>query len=90
MYPSKPQFYYIKTGLKGGQNYIGMLSADDSHGMSMLVFSEKSATNFGRHLKILVNILASTYAASLSFSCPFALVYSQLSISAFTESVKQE
>ena len=24
VYPSKPQFYYIKVGFKGGQNYIGM------------------------------------------------------------------
>ena len=24
VYPCKPQFYYIKVGLKGGQNYIGM------------------------------------------------------------------
>ena len=26
VYPCKPQFYYIKVGLKGGQNYIGMFS----------------------------------------------------------------
>ena len=26
VYPCKPQFYYIKLGLKGGQNYIGMFS----------------------------------------------------------------
>ena len=26
IYPCKPQFYYIKVGLKGGQNYIGMFS----------------------------------------------------------------
>ena len=24
VYPCKPQFYYIKVGFKGGQNYIGM------------------------------------------------------------------
>ena len=24
IYPCKPQFYYIKVGFKGGQNYIGM------------------------------------------------------------------
>ena len=24
VYPCKPQFYYIKMGFKGGQNYIGM------------------------------------------------------------------
>ena len=24
--PCKPQFYYIKVGFKGGQNYIGMFS----------------------------------------------------------------
>ena len=27
VYPCKPQFYYIKVGLKGGQNYIGMFSS---------------------------------------------------------------
>ena len=26
VYPCKPQFYYIKVGFKGGQNYIGMFS----------------------------------------------------------------
>ena len=26
VYPYKPQFYYIKVGFKGGQNYIGMFS----------------------------------------------------------------
>ena len=26
VYPCKPQFYYIKSGVKGGKNYIGMLS----------------------------------------------------------------
>ena len=26
VYPSKPQFYYLKVGFKGGQNYIGMFS----------------------------------------------------------------
>ena len=26
VYPCKPQFYYIKVGIKGGQNYIGMFS----------------------------------------------------------------
>ena len=26
VYPRKPQFYYIKVGFKGGQNYIGMFS----------------------------------------------------------------
>ena len=26
VYPGKPQFYYIKVGFKGGQNYIGMFS----------------------------------------------------------------
>ena len=26
VYPSKPQFYYIKMGFKGGQNYIGVFS----------------------------------------------------------------
>ena len=26
VYPCKPQFYYIKMGFKGGQNYIGMFS----------------------------------------------------------------
>ena len=26
IYPCKPQFYYIKVGVKGGQNYIGMFS----------------------------------------------------------------
>ena len=26
VYPCKPQFYYIKGGFKGGQNYIGMFS----------------------------------------------------------------
>ena len=26
VYPCKPQFYYIKVGFKGGQNYIGMIS----------------------------------------------------------------
>ena len=25
-YPCKPQFYYIKVGLKGAQNYIGVFS----------------------------------------------------------------
>ena len=24
IYPCKPQFYYIKVGFKGGQNYIGL------------------------------------------------------------------
>ena len=26
VYPRKPQFYYIKVGFQGGQNYIGMFS----------------------------------------------------------------
>ena len=26
VYPCKPQFYCIKVGFKGGQNYIGMFS----------------------------------------------------------------
>ena len=26
VYPYKPQFYYIKVGFKGGQNFIGMFS----------------------------------------------------------------
>ena len=26
VYPCKPQFYYIKVGFKGAQNYIGMFS----------------------------------------------------------------
>ena len=26
VYPCKPQFYYIKVGFKGGQNYIGVFS----------------------------------------------------------------
>ena len=26
VYPCKPQFFYIKVGLMGGQNYIGMVS----------------------------------------------------------------
>ena len=26
VYPCKPQFYYIKVGFKGGQNYIGIFS----------------------------------------------------------------
>ena len=26
VYPCKPQFYYIKVGFKGGQNFIGMFS----------------------------------------------------------------
>ena len=26
VYPCKPQFYYIKVGFEGGQNYIGMFS----------------------------------------------------------------
>ena len=26
VYPCKPQFYYIKVGFRGGQNYIGMFS----------------------------------------------------------------
>ena len=26
VHPCKPQFYYVKVGLKGGQNYIGMFS----------------------------------------------------------------
>ena len=26
VYPCKPQFYYIKVGFKGGQNYMGMFS----------------------------------------------------------------
>ena len=26
VYPCTPQFYYIKMGFKGGQNYIGMFS----------------------------------------------------------------
>ena len=26
VYPCKPQFYYIKLGFKGGQNYIGVFS----------------------------------------------------------------
>ena len=26
VYPCKPQFYYIKVGFKGGQNYTGMFS----------------------------------------------------------------
>ena len=26
VYPSKPQFYYIKVGFKWGQNYIDMFS----------------------------------------------------------------
>ena len=26
VYPCKPQFFYIKVGFKGGQNYIGMFS----------------------------------------------------------------
>ena len=26
VYPCNPQFYYIKVGLKGGQNYKGMFS----------------------------------------------------------------
>ena len=26
VYPCKPQFYYVKVGFKGGQNYIGMFS----------------------------------------------------------------
>ena len=26
VYPCKPQFYNIKVGFKGGQNYIGMFS----------------------------------------------------------------
>ena len=26
VYACKPQFYYIKVGFKGGQNYIGMFS----------------------------------------------------------------
>ena len=26
VYPCKSQFYYIKVGFKGGQNYIGMFS----------------------------------------------------------------
>ena len=26
VYPCKPQFYYIKVGFNGGQNYIGMFS----------------------------------------------------------------
>ena len=25
VYPCKPQFYYIKVGFKGGQDYIGIL-----------------------------------------------------------------
>ena len=29
--PCKPQFYYIKVGFKGGQNYIGMFSWWCSH-----------------------------------------------------------
>ena len=24
VYPCKPQFYFIKVGFKGGQNYIGL------------------------------------------------------------------
>ena len=27
VYPCKPQFYYIKVGFKGGQNYIGVFSS---------------------------------------------------------------
>ena len=26
VYPCKPQFYYIKVGFEGGQNYIGVFS----------------------------------------------------------------
>ena len=26
VYPCKPQFYYIKVGFKGGQNYQGVFS----------------------------------------------------------------
>ena len=26
--PCKPQFYYIKVGFKGGQNYIGVFRDD--------------------------------------------------------------
>ena len=38
VYPSKPQFYYIKVGFKGGQNYIGMFFV-------MLYFAEKIRLN---------------------------------------------
>ena len=30
VYPCKPQFYYIKVGSKGDQNYIGMFFVMDS------------------------------------------------------------
>ena len=26
VYPCKPQFYYVKEGFEGGQNYIGVFS----------------------------------------------------------------
>ena len=70
VYPCKPQFYYIKVGFKGGQNYIGMFSRcfrrryeeqnDKTNSIKPPTHEQRRTTNKNDGVNLLTNLTIET------------------------------